>query len=141
MADANDTTVRYDSVTHLPLLVSMRISILAVGPREKKTVTQAEGDSESHGKVATAQENGWQRCFSCWRMVELDHGCNHMTFDAFCRCGAEFCYNCGMEGKNCQCEQWNEHGLLARAYQIIDREANQPAAATPRQDADEAILE
>jgi hypothetical protein len=30
--------------------------------------------------LATAQDNGWQRCFSCWRMVELDHGCNHMTF-------------------------------------------------------------
>ncbi|KAJ5551297.1 IBR finger domain-containing protein [Penicillium sp. DV-2018c] len=27
-----------------------------------------------------ARENGWQRCYSCWRMVELDHGCNHMTF-------------------------------------------------------------
>lgn len=30
--------------------------------------------------LATAQDNGWQRCFSCWRMVELAHGCNHMTF-------------------------------------------------------------
>lgn len=28
----------------------------------------------------TARENGWQRCYSCWRVVELDHGCNHMTF-------------------------------------------------------------
>jgi hypothetical protein len=27
-----------------------------------------------------ARENGWQRCYSCWRLVELDHGCNHMTF-------------------------------------------------------------
>lgn len=27
----------------------------------------------------TAKENGWQRCYSCWRLVELDHGCNHMT--------------------------------------------------------------
>lgn len=26
----------------------------------------------------TARENGWQRCYSCWRLVELDHGCNHM---------------------------------------------------------------
>jgi hypothetical protein len=26
-----------------------------------------------------AEENGWRRCYSCRRMVELDHGCNHMT--------------------------------------------------------------
>ncbi|PYH42936.1 BRcat and Rcat domain-containing protein [Aspergillus saccharolyticus JOP 1030-1] len=87
--------------------------------------------------LVTAQQNGWQRCFSCWRMVELDHGCNHMT----CRCGAQFCYNCGSEWKNCQCEQWNEHHLLARAYQIIDREADQPATVAVPQDIDEAILE
>ncbi|KAL2838628.1 IBR finger domain protein [Aspergillus pseudoustus] len=87
--------------------------------------------------LTTAQNNGWQRCFSCWRMVELDHGCNHMT----CRCGAQFCYNCGVEWKNCQCEQWNEHRLLARAYQIIDREADQPAAAVPHLDIDEHLFE
>ncbi|KAJ5582135.1 IBR domain containing protein, partial [Penicillium sp. DV-2018c] len=72
-----------------------------------------------------ARENGWQRCYSCWRMVELDHGCNHMT----CRCGAQFCYNCGLQWKTCSCEQWNEHRLLARAYEIIDREPNPPVAA------------
>ena len=26
-----------------------------------------------------AAENGWQRCYSCHRLVELDHGCNHMS--------------------------------------------------------------
>lgn len=26
-----------------------------------------------------AAENGWQRCFSCRRVVELEHGCNHMS--------------------------------------------------------------
>lgn len=25
-----------------------------------------------------ARENGWQRCYSCWRVVQLEHGCNHM---------------------------------------------------------------
>lgn len=28
----------------------------------------------------TARENGWQRCYNCWRVVELNYGCNHMTF-------------------------------------------------------------
>lgn len=30
-----------------------------------------------------AQENGWQRCYSCRRLVELDIGCNHMTFVSY----------------------------------------------------------
>ncbi|KAL4902581.1 hypothetical protein BDW74DRAFT_180687 [Aspergillus multicolor] len=30
--------------------------------------------------LTVAQENGWQRCYSCWHVVELNYGCNHMTF-------------------------------------------------------------
>lgn len=29
--------------------------------------------------LAQAAENGWQRCYSCWRLVELERGCYHMT--------------------------------------------------------------
>lgn len=36
-------------------------------------------DTAMQQLLVTAQENGWQRCYSCWRLVELDHGCNHMT--------------------------------------------------------------
>jgi hypothetical protein len=36
-------------------------------------------DSSLQQVLDTARENGWQRCYSCWRLVELDHGCNHMT--------------------------------------------------------------
>lgn len=39
------------------------------------------------------------------------------------------------------CEQWNEHRLLARAYQIIDREAQHPVAAAPPADDNGARLE
>lgn len=28
----------------------------------------------------TANENGWQRCYGCHRLVELDIGCNHITY-------------------------------------------------------------
>ncbi|PKX99530.1 BRcat and Rcat domain-containing protein [Aspergillus novofumigatus IBT 16806] len=65
--------------------------------------------------LATAQENRWQRCYSCWRMVELDHGCNHIMFD--------------------------ERRLLARAYQLIDRDGDQPLAAKPPPDINEPRLE
>ncbi|KAJ9224086.1 hypothetical protein DTO169C6_3706 [Paecilomyces variotii] len=92
-------------------------------------VGDCPNDTAMQQLLATAQENGWQRCYSCWRMVELEHGCNHMT----CRCGAHFCYNCGERWKNCRCEQCDEHRLLARAYQIIDRdrEVNPPPIADP----------
>ncbi|KAL4787730.1 hypothetical protein BJX76DRAFT_353991 [Aspergillus varians] len=105
------------------------------------TCTQCKGrahigdcpnDSAMQQLLDTAVQNGWQRCYSCWRMVELDHGCNHMT----CRCGAQFCYNCGEKWKGCQCEQWNEHRLLARAYQILDRDANPPVPQAPEGPAD-----
>jgi hypothetical protein len=35
------------------------------------------------------------------------------------------------------CEQWDEHRLLARANQIIDREVNPPLAAAPPPNIDE----
>ncbi|KAL4800907.1 hypothetical protein BDV19DRAFT_396342 [Aspergillus venezuelensis] len=84
-------------------------------------------DTDLQQLLATAQENGWQRCYSCWRVVELQHGCNHMT----CRCGAEFCYNCGERWRTCACAEWDEHRLRARACEIIDRDANRPAAHAP----------
>ncbi|KAJ5135251.1 uncharacterized protein N7515_004529 [Penicillium bovifimosum] len=36
-------------------------------------------DSAMQQLLEAARENGWQRCYSCWRLVELEHGCNHMT--------------------------------------------------------------
>ena len=32
-----------------------------------------------HQVLDAAEEHGWQRCFSCRRMVELEVGCNHIT--------------------------------------------------------------
>ncbi|CAL5412874.1 unnamed protein product [Camellia sinensis] len=55
-----------------------------------------------------AQNKRWRRCQQCWRMIELTHGCCHMT----CRCGHEFCYSCGAgyrDGEQtCQCAFWDE---------------------------------
>lgn len=36
-------------------------------------------DPETRSFHDFAQENEWQRCFSCRRMVELNTGCNHIT--------------------------------------------------------------
>lgn len=36
-------------------------------------------DPELEATMALAEEQGWQRCYSCRALVELKHGCNHMT--------------------------------------------------------------
>ncbi len=84
-----------------------------------------------------AAKNGWQRCYSCHRLVELEHGCYHMSasctgwtqwihadFWIACRCRAEFCYLCGLRWQTCQCKFWDPPRLLARANTVVDRDAN-----------------
>ncbi|TYJ26559.1 hypothetical protein E1A91_A07G128100v1 [Gossypium mustelinum] len=55
-----------------------------------------------------ARMNLWRQCVKCNHIIELSEGCYHMT----CRCGYEFCYNCGAEWKNkkatCSCPLWEE---------------------------------
>ncbi|EXF74349.1 IBR finger domain-containing protein [Colletotrichum fioriniae PJ7] len=77
-------------------------------------------DTSTQALLEVAAANGWQRCSSCRRIVELDHGCYHMT----CPCGSQFCYLCGLQWKTCTCEQWNEERLVARANVIVNREAD-----------------
>ncbi|KAL7922607.1 hypothetical protein ACQKWADRAFT_74281 [Trichoderma austrokoningii] len=46
-----------------------------------------------------AEEEGWKHCISCRALVEHKDACQHMT----CRCGAEFCYVCGLRWRSCEC--------------------------------------
>lgn len=66
---------------------------------------RATGDVTLH---RLAQNKRWRQCQQCQRMIELTHGCYHMT----CWCGHEFCYSCGAEygdsGQTCQCTFWDE---------------------------------
>lgn len=95
-----------------------------------------------------ATENGWQRCYSCRRMVDLIIGCNHISmfrrpfYTALliglllaCRCGAQFCYVCGVQWKDCSCNQWDEHRLLDRANALVDRDVG----GIRMEDADRAV--
>ncbi|KAK4665050.1 uncharacterized protein QC763_510030 [Podospora pseudopauciseta] len=76
-------------------------------------------DPATQELIRLAAAEGWQKCRSCLRFVELGHGCYHIT----CRCGAEFCYVCGEPWKNCSCPQWEENRLLDRANVIVGRNA------------------
>ncbi|CAF4744335.1 unnamed protein product [Rotaria sp. Silwood1] len=68
-------------------------------------------DEATAAVLATARKAGWTRCYQCRTMVELTHGCYHMT----CRCRAEFCYVCSTPWKNCKCPQWDEERLFVEA--------------------------
>ncbi|KAG7048394.1 IBR finger domain-containing protein [Colletotrichum scovillei] len=76
-------------------------------------------DTLMQALLEVAATNKWQRCFSCRRIVELNHGCYHIT----CPCGSEFCYLCSLRWKTCTCELWNEERLYARANVLVNREA------------------
>ncbi|GMN24598.1 hypothetical protein TIFTF001_000615 [Ficus carica] len=58
-----------------------------------------------------ASRNLWRQCIKCNLMIELAEGCYHMT----CRCGFEFCYNCGAPWKDkratCRCPLWDENHI------------------------------
>nr|AAS46753.1 hypothetical protein PDUPB2 [Pleurotus djamor] len=71
-----------------------------------------------------AQRNGWQTCPGCHAIVELHHGCYHMT----CRCRAQFCYVCAAPWKNCQCPQWEEARLLDTAERRVAQDMGNRAA-------------
>ncbi|KAI1266436.1 hypothetical protein F5Y18DRAFT_416309 [Xylariaceae sp. FL1019] len=75
-------------------------------------------DQELHRVLQIARQERWQRCPKCYTMIQLEFGCFHMT----CKCQAQFCYLCGTPWKNCDCAQWDEHRLLARAEEIYDRD-------------------
>jgi IBR domain, a half RING-finger domain len=82
------------------------------------------------------EENKWQRCPECHRVVELTYGCFHIT----CVCRAQFCYQCSGTWKTCKCLQWDERLLLAEAERRVDAEIESgfglgiPPAPNPIQD-------
>ncbi|KAL8737419.1 MAG: hypothetical protein Q9181_001698 [Wetmoreana brouardii] len=79
-----------------------------------------------------AERAGWQRCYSCRAVVELNTGCRHIT----CKCKAQFCYTCGARWRTCAC---TEDDQARRARQI--RENLERLEAAERQAAEERAEE
>lgn len=64
-----------------------RTCVRCKGPMHDRDCPQ---DPEVQEMLRVARENGWQRCYSCGRMVELTYGCNHMsTYPS--SAGSSFC--------------------------------------------------
>jgi len=74
--------------------------------------------SEDEAVRSLAAAAGWRSCTGCGSLVELLFGCNHMT----CRCGAAFCYACGVPWKGCTCPQWEERRLTIAAAEEVERQ-------------------
>ncbi|KAE8391180.1 hypothetical protein BDV23DRAFT_171774 [Aspergillus alliaceus] len=77
-------------------------------------------DPGLRGTLEFASSQGWQRCFACGTVVELETGCYHIR----CKCKAEFCYLCGARWKVCSCRLWDEARLRPAAF--VDRNLNLP---------------
>ncbi|KZT10448.1 uncharacterized protein LAESUDRAFT_721807 [Laetiporus sulphureus 93-53] len=89
-------------------------------------------DEKDREVLDLGRTEGWARCPGCEQLIELNHGCFHMT----CRCKTEFCYVCRAKWKTCGCPQWDERRLLAAAEARADAElgiaAVPPRPAPPR---------
>ncbi|KAG7086026.1 hypothetical protein E1B28_003548 [Marasmius oreades] len=86
-----------------------------------KKQEHAGGCTENEGLLqvqALAREQRWPTCPGCNAIIELHHGCYHMT----CRCRTQFCYLCAAPWKNCQCPQWEEARLLETAQLRVQNE-------------------
>lgn len=76
-----------------------------------------------------AEEEGWKRCYGCRAYVEHREACQHMT----CRCGAEFCYVCGLPWRTCGCSMEQlvavKRDAATRRQEREEREAREEAEA------------
>ncbi|CAH8387477.1 unnamed protein product [Eruca vesicaria subsp. sativa] len=64
---------------------------VGIGCEEYGNTKKKSSDEEDALLVQMAKNKYWKRCPSCKFYVEKVVGCVHMT----CRCGSEFCYDCG----------------------------------------------
>lgn len=85
--------------------------------------------------LALSREQGWKQCPECSMMIELRHGCNHMTCT---NCSHEFCYRClqpwSKKDAQCtsgKCDLWDEERLLEAGELRVQQEEAQHGQALP----------
>ncbi|KAK9417052.1 hypothetical protein SUNI508_09070 [Seiridium unicorne] len=85
------------------------ICTLCRGPQHENEVCPQDRDLQRTEDLA--EEEGWKRCHQCHAFVEHREACQHMT----CRCGAEFCYVCGLRWRTCGCTMEQLHTVKQEA--------------------------
>ncbi|KAM7219266.1 hypothetical protein V8F06_005302 [Rhypophila decipiens] len=109
--------------------------VMCLGPPHKHSEVCAE-DRDLQLLDEIAEESGWRKCFKCQMLVEHAAACSHMT----CRCGAQFCYICGLKWKTCACDSAELSRIKLRAEQNrLQREArDRGESSSPAPDAADA---
>lgn len=88
-------------------------------PRSRDTSPGSSSSCQPSANVDTAEDReflrssrqqGWQRCFSCRRIVEVTEGCYHVV----CLCQAEWCYKCGNAWRPRSCDCGGESRFYSR---------------------------
>ena len=109
-------------------------------PRFTCAENKAIMDGDDTLLLEVARQKGWKQCPECNVMIELAHGCNHITCFS---CSHEFCFQClsPWGDQTCSrgtCDVWDEDRLYAagEARVVAEEAAAQmplPAAARERQ--------
>jgi len=91
----------------------------------KKTyhgIADCPEDKDLTATLQLAAQEGWQRCRECHRLVMKAFGCQRIT----CKCGYEFCYQCGARWGHCTaCGDWDARALDRRAEELALRSNGQ----------------
>ncbi|RPD65724.1 hypothetical protein L226DRAFT_501257 [Lentinus tigrinus ALCF2SS1-7] len=112
-----------DSVICVPCRVIWHTDLSC---EEYQALPLDERSPEDQEALRLIKAKNWRRCPSCSMIVELTHGCNHIT----CRCKTEFCFKCGalwdVEPNRCSrvpsCDLWDEQLLLEERERIREEE-------------------
>ncbi|KAI0766296.1 hypothetical protein BC629DRAFT_1596451 [Irpex lacteus] len=94
-----------------------------------------ERSPEDQQALQLMRAQHWRRCPQCQIIVELEHGCNHIT----CRCGTHFCFKCGAKWDTKKykctrvpsCETWDEEMLLEEEERRREAERGPARAPAP----------
>ncbi|KAI9371612.1 hypothetical protein BJX61DRAFT_17351 [Aspergillus egyptiacus] len=76
-------------------------------------------DTALQATLSLGSRMGWQRCYACKTLVELNTGCWHIV----CTCNAQFCYRCGRAWKSCWCSELEPRDEEA---DLVDRDLIPP---------------
>ena len=83
--------------------------------------------------LEVARQEGWKQCPNCNTMIELTHGCNHITCST---CDHQFCFQClsPWGDRTCStgaCAVWEEDRLLAAGEARVAAEEDALQRAIP----------
>lgn len=93
----NDT---HETIFNCPMCENKYCLVCKVPYHEGRTCQQYKNDPLFDNLFYQLANKLYKQCPTCKFWIEKTVGCNHMI----CRCGTEFCYNCGRNYQDCHGE-------------------------------------